>query len=137
MYSLYFIAKNNLKKKKSDAFVLTGLITLSALLLYISISTLSNMGKVVEKAYELTNTADWYMLTSETATDNMEEIFDDQGDVESFEKTSAYYVVKSGYIVNGERSENDYTFLLALADEERNISRIYSEYEGELFDDEI
>lgn len=137
MYSLYFIAKNNLKKKKSDAFVLTGLITLSALLLYISISTLSNMGKVVEKAYELTNTADWYMLTSETATDNMEEIFENRGDVESFEKTSAYYVVKSGYIVNGERSENDYTFLLALADEERNISRIYSEYEGELFDDEI
>ena len=94
MYSLYFIAKNNLKKKKSDAFVLTGLITLSALLLYISISTLSNMGKVVEKAYELTNTADWYMLTSETATDNMEEIFENRGDVESFEKTSAYYVVK-------------------------------------------
>ena len=67
MYSLYFIAKNNLKKKKSDAAVLTGLIILAALLLYIGISTLSNMGKVVNKTYELTNAADWYMLNSAAA----------------------------------------------------------------------
>lgn len=137
MYSLYFIAKNNLKKKKSDAAVLTGLIILAALLLYIGISTLSNMGKVVNKAYELTNAADWYMLNSAAAVENMEEIFENRNEIESFEKTPVYYVTQSGFIVNGEKSESDYSFMLAPAEEERNISRLYPEYEGVLSDDEI
>lgn len=137
MYSLYFIAKNNLKKKKSDAVVLTGLITLAALLLYIGISTLSNMDKVVNKAYERTNTADWYMMNSAPAVENIGEIFENRSEVESFEKTPVYFILQSGFIAKGEKSENDYAFMLAPVEEERNISRLYSEYRGILSDDEI
>lgn len=137
MYSLYFIAKNNLKKKKSDAAVLTGLITLVALLLYIGISALSHMGKVVNKAYELTNAADWYMVNAEYAVENIEEIFENRSDVESFEKTPVYYVTQSGFSVKGEKAESDYSFLLAPVEEERTISRLYPEYQEAFSDDEI
>ena len=137
MYSLYFIAKNNLKKKKSDVAVLTGLITLAVLLLYIGISAFFHMEKVVNKAYELTNTADWYTLTSAKAAENVAEIFENRSDVEKFEKTPVYYVAKSEFMVKGEKSESEFSFMLAPAEEERNISWIYPEYEGVLPDDEI
>lgn len=137
MYSLYFIAKNNLKKKKSDAAILTGLITLAVLLLYIGISSFFHMEKVVNKAYELTNTADYYALTSAKAAENVEEIFENRSDVESFEKSPVYYVPQSEFMIKGEKAESGYMFMLAPAEEERNISRLYPEYEGVLPDDEI
>lgn len=137
MYSLYFIAKNNLKKKKSDAAVLTGLIALAALLLYIGISVLSNMGKVVNTAYGRTNTADWYMLNHEMAVENIDEIFQNRSEVEYFEKTPAYFIAQSAFSVEGEEAENKYSFLLAPIEEERNICRPYPEPEEELSDDEI
>ncbi len=137
MYSLYFIAKNNLKKKKSDAAILTGLITLAVLLLYIGISSFFHMEKVVNKAYELTNTADYYALTSAKAAENVEEIFENRSDVESFEKSPVYYVPQSEFMTKGEKAESGYMFMLAPAEEERNISRLYPEYEGVLPDDEI
>lgn len=137
MYSLYFIARNNLKKKKSDVVVLTGLITLAALLLYISVFVLSNIGKVVDKAYELTNAADWYSLNTETAAEDMDEIFAGRREVESFEETPVYFVPNSGFSINGVKMETEYMFLLAPMEEERNICRLYPAYEGELSDDEI
>lgn len=136
MYSLYFIAKNNLKKKKSDVAVLTGLITIAVLFLYVSISVLSNMEEVVNKVYELTNAADWYALNIETAAGNIDEIFENRSEVEAFEKTPVYYIAQAGISVKGEKAESDYSFMLAPIEEERNICRIYPACE-ELSENEI
>lgn len=137
MYPLYFIAKNNIKKMKNDAAAITGLIALAVFLLYTSISTLSRMGKVVDKAYELTNAADWYMLTSEETAEGIEEILENRSEVESYEKTPVYAAAKAGIIAGEEKAESDYSIMLAPIEEKRNISRLYPAYEKKLADDEI
>ncbi len=52
MYVLYFLAKKNLKKKKGDVAVLLILTSLATLLLYTSISALTQTSQVIEAAFE-------------------------------------------------------------------------------------
>ncbi len=75
MYRSFFIAKNNLKKKKGDAMVLSALIAIAALLLYVSLHAFMNMGKVVDQLYEICQTADWYMLNLDNNVAGIEDFF--------------------------------------------------------------
>lgn len=138
MYSLYFIAKNNLKKKKSDVAVLTGMIMLAALLLYVGISVLTNMESVVNTAYDMNRSADWYWMNSEgSAMEGIEEILENRSEVVDFEKTPVYFIPKAKFSFFSQKAENDYSFMLASIEEERRICQVYPDHGGVLTDDEI
>lgn len=137
MYRLYFIAKNNIKKKKSDVFVLIGLITLAVLILYISISVLSRMGDVADAAYEACNSADWYMVNSAESVKGIEKIFENRSEVESFEMTPALWAVSAEYRFSKEEEGSKLSFLLGAVEEERDICRINPVLDRKLSDDEI
>lgn len=137
MYRLYFIAKNNMKKKKSDVAVLIGLIALAVLILYISLSVLSRMGDVVDTAYEACNSADWYMVNDAESVKGLEKIFEDRSEVESFEMTPALLAGGVEYRLSEDEAGREFTFLLGAVDEERDICRINPEFSETLADNEI
>lgn len=120
MYRLFFIAKNNLKKKKSDVIVLTFLTLLAATLLYISISAVTNTGKVLDKVYEETNGADLIFITPSKEREKLTEIFSSQEEVTDWEVTPCLY--GEGIKYHGEdKEENEMTFLIGSMEENRNI----------------
>ena len=75
MYISFFLAKNNMKKKKSDVAVVTFLIILSTMLLYISTSVLGNVNEVIDKAKNACNTADHTYFTGDKGAELAEEIW--------------------------------------------------------------
>lgn len=86
MYKLFFIAKNNLIKKKSDAAVLSLLIMLAALLLYTSVSVLTHTTQVIENAYEKANTADFLYVSSCPETEKISAYLKNHDGVQAFER---------------------------------------------------
>ena len=136
MYRSFFIAKNNLKKKKGDAMVLSALIAIAALLLYVSLHASMNMGKVVDQLYEICQTADWYMLNLESNVVGIEDFFDNYEQVERFEETPAYFTTNGKYGLD-EKAESSFYFLLASVNEKRSVCSIYPKFEKELSKNEI
>ena len=76
MYRFFFIAKNNIKKQKSDMITFFILSALSALFIFISASFLADTGKVVDTNREKINSADIFALCghSEPVIAKLEEI---------------------------------------------------------------
>ncbi|MCM1127508.1 MAG: ABC transporter permease [Lachnospiraceae bacterium] len=136
MQQSLFIAGKNLKKKKSDAIVLAVMIATSVFLLYVSLSVLLNMDRVVDSIYEKCRTADWYMLNIERNVEGIEDFFASCYQAEEFESTPAYLASSGKYGFDGE-ADSSFIFLLASAEEKRNICSIYPEYQGTLSEDEI
>ena len=116
MYRSFFIARNNLKKKKGDAMVLSALIAIAVLLLYVSIQAFANMGKIVDNLYDQCQAADWYMLNLEDNVDGIEDFFESCEQVEQFEATPAYLTTSGKYGLEG-KAENSFYFLLATVTE--------------------
>lgn len=137
MYRLYFIAKNNMKKKKSDVIVLMGLIALTVLIFYISLSVLSRMDDVVDTAYEACNSADWCMVNDAECVKGLEKIFEDRSEVENFEMTPALFAGSVEYRFSEDEAGSEFTFLLGAVEEERDICRINPEFSETLADNEI
>lgn len=136
MYRCLFIARNNLKKKKGDVIVLTGLIAMAVLLLYVSINALVNMEKVVDKLYEECNTADYYMFNLEENAGGIEEFLTEQSEVAAFESTPAYFSLSSKYRLE-QKEENSFYFLLESVLEQPEICGIYPEWKDTLSENEI
>lgn len=129
MFRLFFIAKNNMKKKKSDVIVLTFLTMLAATLLYISISAMTNTGKVLDKVYEETNGADFIFITPSKEKEKLTEILSSQEEITDWEVTSCLY--GEGIKYHGEdKEENEMTFLIGSMEEKRNIQRYFIKDEG-------
>ena len=127
MYRLFFIAKNNLKKKKSDVIVLMCLVTLATMLLYISMTVLSNTNNVVDKAYETYNTADYVYFAFGSSPEQYEEIFTSQEEVTEFESSFCLLNVDGDYRGEKDKEEEPYVFIIGAIEEERNICRIPTE----------
>lgn len=136
MYRLFFVAKHNLKKKKSDVVVLTFLIMLAATLLYISISALTNTGRVLDNVYEETNGADWIFITPSKERDKLTEIISSREEVADWEVTPCFYEEGIKYHGVGEE-ENEMTFCMGAMEEIRNIQRYYIKDEGGKKDNSI
>lgn len=136
MYRLFFVAKNNLKKKKSDVVVLTFLTMLAATLLYISISAMTNTGRVLDKVYEETNGADWIFITPSKERGKLTEIISSQEEVADWEVTPAFYEEGIKYHGMGEE-ENEMIFFVGVMEEIRNIQTYYIKDEGEKKDNSI
>lgn len=132
----FFIARNNLKKKKGDAVVLSALIAIAVLLLYVSIHAFSNMERVLDDLYDRCRVADWYMLNMEENVEGIEDFFQGCEQVEQFEATPAILTTSGKYSLEG-REENSFYFLFASASEPRNICSIYPQIREPLLDNEI
>lgn len=123
MYSLFLIAINNIKKKKSDVAVLFFLIILATLLLYASISILTNTSKVIDKKYEEFNTADFFYMTGSKDA-KIIDVFTRQEEVEEVEKTDSIYLFSTKYYSEKTKEKEELSFILGAMEEENKICRI-------------
>ncbi|MBQ4522311.1 MAG: ABC transporter permease [Lachnospiraceae bacterium] len=127
MYRLFFIAKNNLKKKKSDVFVLMCLVTLATMLLYISMTVLTNTNNVIDKAYDKYNTADYLYVAYGTSPEKYEKVFRVQEEVTELESAFLVNNVEGKYRGEKEKEEEQFVFCIGAIEEERNISKVPTE----------
>ena len=137
MYTSFFIARHNMKKKKSDVAVIILLIALSTLLLYVSASVLGNGAKVVDNAGDLCNTADHTYFTSEEGAKIAEDIWNKMDEVEDYEMSFILYVPTANYYGDENPEQQDYAFMISTIEEERNINKINVHEQSELKDNSI
>lgn len=121
MAALWFIIKNNLKKKKRDVGVLAFLIALAALLLYTSISVFAGMNEILDRAYDRAHTADLIYVCGQSE-EKIREIFLAQEEVAEYESSECLFFVNADYRGGEEEEAKQSMFLLSRADEERAIS---------------
>ncbi len=123
---IYLIARDNIKKKKGNALILFLLIALAVLLLYVGISVLSNMGKVIDSRNAVTNGADYFLFTFSPHTDEIEEIINNQEETAYQESEKTIYA--SGVkFYNGKESEKEASqieFFFLDKEAARKLSRI-------------
>lgn len=124
MGSLWFIAKNNIKKKKGDTVVLLFLTALAALLLYVSIAVLTGTERVIEEAYEAMHTPDWFYMTNVDCEERLTTLLTDLEEVEEFEASGCLYVIGAKYRKDLEVEAAEYGFLFASMEETRRLGQI-------------
>lgn len=103
---LLLIAKDNIKKKKGNAFILFLLIALAVLLLYTGISVLSNLGVVIDNRNAATNGADYFLFTTSTSTKEINDLIKGKKETAYLESEKAIYASGTKFY-NGRDSEKD------------------------------
>lgn len=124
MGSLWFIAKNNIKKKKGDTVVLLFLVALAALLLYVSISVLTGTKRVIDEAYEEMHAPDWFYMTNIDCEERLTTLLTEQEEVEEFEAGGCLYVIGAKYRKDLEKEAAEYSFLFGSMEERRLLGQI-------------
>ena len=87
MYSLFFIAKNNIKKHKGEVAILFALIFLAALLLFSSLSLLLSENEIINECDRKYHVSDLIVFTSKTDLDGLDEI------IKNVDNTAEYEVI--------------------------------------------
>lgn len=137
MYSLYFISKNNMKKKKGNIAVILFLAALAVLLLYVSISLLTSTGKVFDTLHEEVNGADWFAISPEENDQKIMKILEAQEEPAAIEKNECLFFQGARYQKEGEKEEEGIPFLLERIEDERTIGQIPEEFKKEVEEDSI
>ncbi|MBR1797876.1 MAG: FtsX-like permease family protein [Clostridiales bacterium] len=123
MYSLLFIALNNMKKKKGDIITLAVLAFLSSLLLYSGASCLAGVSRVMDTAHESYNGAYIYYQTPELIEDTMEDIILQNENISQFEKSEADRGMLDYRAKEGDEWSS-FSFMFGSYEEERTINSI-------------
>lgn len=137
MNSLFFIAKNNLKKHKGEVAIIFALIFLAAALLFTSLSLMlsgSNMIKECDKNYHVT---DLMVIAETTDEDRVNEILDP---VEGYEMKETYQLIKAGadYHYRDMEPEDAISYQFYIYDSSKpTYLNAYPEEFNDLKDDEI
>ena len=137
MYISFFLAKNNIKKKKSDVAVVTFLIILSTMLLYISTSVLGNVNEVIDNAKNACNTADHTYFTSDEGTEFVKEIWNQLDEVRAYEISPVLYIPGVKYYSKDSSDKKDDIFIFSAIGEERDINKLNLMEEGQEKDNSI
>lgn len=124
MYTSFFLAKNNIKKKKSDVAVVTLLIILSTMLLYISTSVLGNVSKVIDNTKNACNTADHTYITSDKGAEFAKEIWNQLDEVKAYEISPVLYIPGVKNYGEDSSDKKDDIFILSAIGEEREINKL-------------
>lgn len=124
MYTSFFIAKHNMKKKKSDVAVIILLIALSTLLLYVSTSVLNNGTTVVENVSDDCNTADHTYFTSAEGALIAEDIWESMDMIEAYEMSPIIYMPAVEYYGERNSEKQDFIFAISTIEEERTINKL-------------
>ncbi|MCI8410265.1 MAG: FtsX-like permease family protein [Lachnospiraceae bacterium] len=122
MQALIFIAKNNIKKKKGETGVLFFLIALATLLLYTSISVFSEMGTVLDKAYDSAHTCD-YMFLAPIEKQKISGILSSQEEVAEYEISRVIWNQDVKYRMSKAEEKKEMSFILGRIEEERKIGK--------------
>lgn len=121
MNALWFIIRNNIKKKKRDIGVLFFLIALAALLLYTSVSVFAGLNVTLDAAYDRAHTADLIYITGQCA-DRIPDIFCSQEEVTEYEASECLMFISCDYRSEKEdESQQSSMFVLGRIEEERTI----------------
>ncbi len=137
MNSLFFIAKNNLKKHKGEVAIIFALIFLAAALLFTSLSLIlsgSNMIKECDKNYNVT---DLMVIAETTDEDRVNEILDP---VEGYEMKETYQLIRAGadYRYRDMEPEDAISYQLYIYDSSKpTYLNAFPEEFNDLKDDEI
>ena len=131
MYTGFFIAKNNMKKKKSDVAVITLLIMMATMLLYVSISVLGNTEKVIDNAAKACNTSDHMYITSDEGAKMAIDIWAKMEGVKEYESSQILYIPAVKYYSEENKEKKEFIFILSDIDEDRNINKINMGEHGE------
>lgn len=123
MKNLFFIARQNLKKKKGDFFVLFFLITLATLLFYTSISVFLGMDTVVDEVYDKTHTPDFFYM-SNAEPEKIEEIITAQEEVVEYETSDCVFLGDVDYGKVEQKEKNQSPFIFGAIEEERKIGKL-------------
>ncbi len=121
MYVLYFLAKKNLKKKKGDVAVLLILTSLATLLLYTSISALTQTSQVIEAAFEKAHTAHLFFMTNAGHQEEIKEILTRQPETVEYECSPCIYARDTSYRKDLKEDKIDFSFVIGNGEEERTI----------------
>ena len=140
MFSLFFIAKNNLKKHKGEVTILFILIFLAALLLFCSLSLMLSGPAAIKEHNEKYNTSDLLVFSTTEMDENLPEAL---AKIESLEETemieSIPVVNHLGEYYTGNKSEEDaisYQFFIADSSRNTYLNSFPKEFEN-LNDSEI
>lgn len=123
---LLLIARDNIKKKKGNTFILFLLISLAVLFMYLGISVLSNMNRVIDDRNTAVNGADYLLFTLNTHTEAIENILKQQMDITYLEREKAIYSsgVKFYNSKNSAEKADQLDFIFLNKDSDRNLSVI-------------
>ncbi|WP_022767610.1 ABC transporter permease [Butyrivibrio sp. NC2007] len=131
MYRFFFIAKNNIKKQRSDMITFFILSALSALFIFISASFLADTGKVVDTNREKINSADIFALCghSEPVIAKLEEIIKGNVYLKNYE-TENYIECSSKYRLKGSKTWIEYPFYISNYEKEMKIQTLSIDASG-------
>ncbi len=125
MYELFFIARNNLKKKKGDVAILFFLMLLSSLILYVSISVLTNMDHVLEQSHENFHGADFLYIVPEIEAAKVTEIIYENEDVAE-SQTADVWIPTGGvsYRKSKDAEKKAFSFIFETIEDEKTIGKL-------------
>lgn len=125
MYRYYFMAKNNIKKQKSDMKTFFILTLLASALIFISASFLLGTGTVVDAVMKQTDASDILIMLSDEdrAVGKVEEIIKGHDDLTGYDCTK-YLSANVKYRHKGEKNWTEYSFHIASYEEERTLQKI-------------
>ncbi len=115
MNSLFFIAKNNIKKHKGEVAILFALIFIAALLLYSSLSLIMSAGNIIRQCDDNYHVSDLMAFAPGISTD---ELKDKVKDLDNVERTEAVPLLQTGldYYYGDLTSEDSISNLVYLFD---------------------
>ena len=105
MYRMFFIARNNLARKKNDAATLLVLLMLSTVLLYISVSVLRCTPKVIDTASEEAVTADFLYVSACSEKEAVRAVLENSAGAEHIEYSEGVELTAKYHTQNGEEKE--------------------------------
>lgn len=125
MYRFFFIAKNNIKKQKSDMITFFILSALSALFIFISASFLADTGKVIDTDKEKINGADILVICgkNEPMIAKLEEIIKGNVYLKNYE-TEDYLDTSSKYRLKGSKTWIEYPFYISSYEKETTVQTL-------------
>ncbi len=138
MYRFFFIAKNNIKKQKSDMITFFILSVLSSLFIFISASFLADTGKVIDTNMEKINAADIFIITgySEPAIAKMEELIKGNVYFKNYE-VEEYLDCSSKYRLKGSKNWIEYPLFVSSYEKPQKIQTMSIDASGLSGDDVV
>ena len=125
MYKLFFIAKNNMRKQRSDMITFLILTCLAAFMIFDSISALFGMSKVLEDKFAEINGAHFMLLNmdSEAETDSAKRAITENKYIKEYEMTPCIEFV-ADYKNEKDDEYSTYDFIVEDYDADKKIMRV-------------
>ncbi|MCR5503456.1 MAG: hypothetical protein K6F53_10640, partial [Lachnospiraceae bacterium] len=139
MYRYFFIAKNNIRKQKSDMITFLLMTMITAFLLFISISYMTGIGDVIDSVYKKINGTDLTFIASpdRLTEEKLKGVILENPYCGSYEITKNLTVANAKYGKRPDRKMSEYGFVFISYEQEINIQKISTDTVGLSGDDAV